>query len=248
MKTFDLISNSFNETVSKAVRKNREDIRTQAPATVISTKDYKKHQCLSIELDIRDIYSMKDATVLQAVKLEKVFVKLPRFGGWKFRFPVAVGDKVTVHWSDKDLSQYLDGTGTTVAQDISEVGELEDCWVELGFGTRKNHNNPDLLNLEVEGKGTKLTITPEGNVTMITEGNISTTAKGTHYFKSSAMTIDNDVTITGNLTVNKTTTLVGNVAASADMGVSGTVTINGVVVNGHTHTSPETGASTGGMQ
>ncbi len=277
-RTYDMAAKSFSEHVNNRVQELKQNSYKTIPATVISTKDYEELQCLSVEFSIRDIFNRKDASVLESVRLEKVFVRLPKFGGWKFMYPVSEGDPVVLYWSHRDLSTFLDGDGSSIAQPITEIGELNDCFIELGFGTRKNHNKPHLKNLILSQDATTLTITPAGDVTMVTEGNISTTATGTHFLKSSHLTIDNSVTINENLTVLGNSTTEGNtttqgttestgiITATAgvhastyaglgggaasfavDMNINGTVTINGVEVNTHTHLDAE-GRSTGIMQ
>ncbi|CAH9012842.1 putative baseplate assembly protein [Vibrio phage 501E54-1] len=259
-RTYDMITNSLTEHTNSRTEELKQNIYKSIPAMIIGVDDYEKHQCVSVEFLIRDIFNKKDATILEAVRLEKVFVRLPKFGGWKFKYPIQKGNEVVLHWSHKDLSKFLDGDGSSVSQSITEVGELEDCFVELGFGTRKNHNNPSLHNLILTQKATTITITPEGHISLTTDGDISTIAKGSHFLKSSHLTIDNSVTINENLSVGGTTTSTGVVTArsgvhastyaglgggaanfAVDIGINGTVTINGVVVNTHTHTNPEGG-------
>ena len=259
-KTYDMITNSFSEHANSRTEELKQNNYKSIPAIITGVDSYEKHQCVSVEFLIRDIFNKKDATILESVQLEKVFVRLPKFGGWKFKYPVKKGNEVILHWSHKDLSKFLDGDGSSVSQSITEVGEIEDCFVELGFGTRKNHNSPSLDNLILMQDATSITITPEGNITTTTDGNVYTIAKGTHFLKSEHLTIDNSVTINKNLLVKGTTESTGIITATAgvhastyaglsggaaafavDIGVTGTVTINGVVVNNHTHTNPEGG-------
>lgn len=264
--TYDMISNSLTEHTNTRTEELKQNNYKTIPAVITGVDSYEKLQCVSVEFSIRDIFDRKNSTILESVKLEKVFVRLPKFGGWKFKYPVAKGDEVVLHWSHKDLSRFLDGDGSSVAQSITEVGEIEDCFVELGFGTRKNHNDPSLKNLILMQSATNITITPEGDISIDTEGNISTTAKGTHYLKSSHLTVDNSVTIKENLIVEGTTESTGVVTAlsgvhastyagieggaasfEVDIGVNGVVTINNVVVNDHTHDNPE-GGDVGAMK
>lgn len=276
-RTYDMANTSFTENVNKKVNEFREGLYIAIPATVVGVQDYETLQCLDVVPVINDIYTRKDASVLKVQTLRKVFVKLHNAGGWKFNFPVAIGDKATLHWSHKDLSKWLDGDGGNVDQSVTELAELNDCWIELGFGTRKVNNKPSLTDVVLEGPATKITVTPEGVVTAETSG--------TSYLKSSHHTIDTDVTITKNLLVEGNTTTNGNnttdgntltkgttestgiitatsgvYAASyaglggggatfnVDMGITGTVTINGVVINTHTHNVILEGQPTGGPQ
>lgn len=278
MPTYDISVSSLKERMQQNAAAKAMEEYTVLPAKVISTKDYVKHQCLSIEVLISDIYETKNQEDAGTIKLEKVFVRLPCFGGWQFRYPVSAGDPVMVYWSRKDLSQFLDGFGDKVSQNFNDLAGLEDCFVELGGGTRKNHNNPHLKNLEIEGPNTIMTITPDGNITTTTGGNITCTAGGTYDITASHLTIHNDTTITDNLLVQGNTVIdgtlgiggattsqgavnalsgvfastyagVGGGAASfgVDMGINGTVTINGININTHTH-NDSLGAPTTGPQ
>lgn len=272
MTTYDVAVSSLKEKLLESASKVSEQEYTTLPARITNTKDYEKLQCVSVEVLIQDLYETKGQVEAGTIKLEKVFVNLPRFGGWKFRFPVSVGDPVTLYWSRKDLSQYLDGFGDVVTQQVNDVAGLEDCFVKLEGGTRKNHNNPSLTNLEIEGKNTKITVTPSGDITTTTSGNIKCTAQGSYDITASHLTVNNDTTIKGNLTVEGDTTTQGTTTSdgvvnanagvyastyaglgggsasfAVDMGINGTVTINGVNVNTHIHTDAE-GRPTGVME
>ncbi len=269
-KVYNLATESFTENVNKRVHEAFENIYIAIPAKVVNTDHYESLQCVSVEFSIRDIYTRKNAAILESVTLEKVFVKLHDAGGFKIKSPVSKGDYVTLHWSHKDLGDWLDGDGTSVAQSTTDRASLEDCWVDLGFGTRKDHTNPSKTDLIIEGPNTNITITPTGVITA--------TTSGTSYIKSSHHTIDTDVTITKNLLVQGNTTTDGNVQTGGsttsqgvvnalagvyastyagvgggaatfevDMEINGTVTINGITVNTHTHLDAE-GRSTQGPQ
>lgn len=272
MPTYDVAVSSLKEKLNQSAARKSQEEYTTLPARVTNTKDYEKHQCLSVEVLIKDIFETKNQEDAGTIKLEKIFVQLPRFGGWKFRYPVSNNDPVTIWWSRKDLSKFLDGFGDVVSQRINDVAGLEDCFITLEGGTRKNHNNPNLKNLEIEGPNTKMTITPEGDITTTTGGSIKCTADGTYDITASHLIIHNDTTITENLTVNKnvsiggTTTSTGIIHANSgvyastyagtgggsanfavDMGINGTVTINGLNLNTHTHLDDQ-GVPTSGPQ
>jgi hypothetical protein len=268
---YDMGGVSLKENIDKRARDfNRENLYIGIPAIVTNVDDYEDLQCVDVQILINDLYTWKNNTILTSPKIGKVFVALPSGGGFTNKMPVSVGNKVRLCWSHRDLSNFLDGDGSAVDQIASSVSELEDCWVELGFGTRRNNQSPSKDNYIIEGPNTKITITPDGVVTVDTSG--------TSYLKSSHHTIDTDVTITKNLLVQGNTTTDGNnntggvtisqgiinglsgvQAASyagvgggaatfnVDMGITGTVTINGIVVNTHTHID-STGGTTQGPQ
>ncbi len=212
------------------------------PAIITGIQDYEAYQCLDVKISIDEVYVTRNDYVQEGLELKKKFVSLPYSGGFSIQQPVAVGDPVKLCWANKSLGQYLDGSGGSVTVNTKEIAELEDCWVELKGGTHKNNTNPSTKNFIIEGPKTKFTITPEGDVTLVTEGSSS--------IKSSKHTIDTDVEITGKLDVKGqsyhhagmfSTTYAGLAGTTApasfevNVNVDGTFSINGTPVNGHDH-------------
>lgn len=233
------------------------------PAEVVSVEDYETLQCVSVRALINDIFVERDNLVLESITLKKVFVALPRSGDFLIKQPVKVGDIVRLCWSHRDLGAYLDSDGGAVDINVNEIAQIEDCWVELGFGTRKNNNKPSLTDFIIKGPKTEIVIKPSGDITINTEG--------TSYIKSSHHTVDTDMTITGNLQVDGNTNIDGNLGVTGTSNLSGmvtaasgvqaasyagtgasnvmlgNVTIGGITVNNHTHPT-DGGGSTGPMQ
>ena len=261
---YDFFSKSLKDSVFARRNQASDHNFKGIPAEVVGVSDYEGLQCLDVRALINDIYVERDNLVLESITLKKVFVALPRSGGFSIKQPVGVGDIVRLCWAHRDLGAFLDGDGSSVDININEIAQIEDCWVELGFGTRKNHTNPSLKNLVIEGPSTEIVITPEGVVTV--------NNAGTSYIKSSHHTVDTDMTITGNTQIDGTLTVSGaadfestvlaqgalsaqsgtfsstyagfaGVSAPAtfnvDMNITGTVTIDGINVNTHIHTDAE---------
>jgi hypothetical protein len=264
------------ELIQKALTDfTREDLYISIPATVTEVNEYETKQVVSVKPVINDEY--KDNQLVKAITIKSVFVKIPSGGGFSIKLPIAVGDLVTLHWAHRNISTFLDGQGADVDEPIDMVADIRDCWVTHGFGTRSNNQKPSQKDYIVVGPNSKHTITPEGKSTLelpkttqtiLPNGNMTTETEGTSYIKSSDHTIDTDVTITGNLHVigdsatdgklsSETGTFsptysgpLGGGAGSMTIGditSSGTVTINGITVNGHDHSNPE-GGNTGPMQ
>lgn len=255
---------NLSENTRKLIDEMREGLPLAIPAIITNTSDYESLQCVSVEFAIRDIFPTKADAELDTVKLEKVFVKLLHAGGFKVKCPVHKGDLVTLQWSHKDLGKFLDSDGSIIAQNVTEIADLEDCWVELGFGTRRKHTNPSVDNFIIEGEGTTVTITPSGDVTLKTDNNVRVEAGGSSYLKSSHHTVDTNMTITKNLKVKGNTMVDGTTDSqgalsghagvygstfagiggskanfAVDMKINGTVKINGININTHTHTGNE---------
>lgn len=251
---YDFFYKPLSQSVVERQQKVDIDNYKSLPATITKVSDYEELQCVDVQIAIDDVYVTRADMVLEKLTLKKVFVSLMNSGGFSIKQPVSVGDPVKLSWASKDISKYLDGTGGNVSVSINELANLQDCWVELRGGTRKNHTKPSVDNLVIEGGATEIVITPKGEVTINTSG--------TSYLKSEKHTIDTDVEITGNLVVKKNTTTEGETYAQSGVfastyaglaGVSapaifevdmqiegdttqtGTFTINGVVVNTHNH-------------
>lgn len=211
----------------------RETIFIGMPALVTSIEDYETYQCVNVLPIFNDIYPKHNDTILESQVLKKVFVLLPTAGNWSIKFPVSVGDKVTLNWSHKDLGTWLDSDGDdTIDQSILEDAGLEDCWVELAGGTRKNHQNPSKDNFIIEGPETTITITPEGNVTMVTSGTTSLTSSG--------HTINADTQINGSLTVS-------DVINAPTIEADTSLTVASKEVDSHNHTVTEGDTVTGDL-
>ena len=258
---YDFLSKPYQQAVIERKQEQRLINFKGAPAIVVGVQDYEELQCLDVQVAIDDIYVRRNNLVLESIILKKQFVSLPNSGGFMIKQPVKVGDPCRLKWSHKDLGQYLDGSGGKVQLNINETGEIEDCWVELDGGTRKNNTKPSVDNFIIEGPETKITIKPAGDVEIITSG--------TTLLQSSGHTIDAPTTsITGTLEVQGATTLLSTLVTTGvttssggilsptyagiggapatmsadliltgDLTQTGTFTVNGVVVNNHDHSS-----------
>jgi hypothetical protein len=170
--TYDMGAMSYNENISKRIAQfTREDLYIGIPARVVGVDDYESLQCVDVQPVFDDVHIKKNSTVLEAVTIKKVFVKLPSGGGFNIKLPVSKGDLCTLNYAHKDLGEWLDSVGDeNIAQSVFKIANVEDCWVDLGFGTRKTHQNPSADNLVIEGPNTTITITPSGDLTADTVG------------------------------------------------------------------------------
>lgn len=228
--------------IKKFIRLFREDtLRIAIPARVVNTDSYEKDQTVTVKPVIDYIYPNYNNAILKSNTIPNVFVKLPEGGGFKIKLPVKQGDLCTLHWSHKDLDEFLNGTGDDVTQSKKLVGEMGDCWVELGFGTRKVNQSPSQTDLIIEGDSTTITITPSGEVSVVTSG--------TSTVKSSGHTIDAPTTnITGTLTVEGDTTVNANITATGTssaqtVAASTSLTVAGTEMAEHAHGGVSRGSS-----
>ncbi len=169
---YDFFSKSLKDVVFSRRNQASDHNFKGIPAEIVGVSDYEGMQCVDVRASINDVYVEKDNLTLESITLKRVFVSLPNSGGFTWKRPVKVGDKVRLSWAHRDLGAYLDGDGSRVDVNINEIAQIEDCWVTLDGGTRKSHTNPSLENLIIEGPNTEITITPDGKVSITSKGNI----------------------------------------------------------------------------
>jgi len=242
--TYDFFSKSLKDIALN--RNNQEVIQDYKgiPAEVVGVSDYEEYQCVDVKFLINDTYIERDNLVLESLTLKRVFVALQSSGGFSIKQPVAVGDKVRLNWAHRDLGDFLDGDGSAVTLKVTEKGRIEDCWVELGFGTRKSNTSPSLTDFIIEGPSTLITITPEGNCSLVNNGttinidptgNVSLVTNGTSSITSSAHTITAPTVINGILTITGDVIMGSNLAVAGIADITGELSSGGALVTGHTH-------------
>lgn len=159
---------TVKDTVSKEVFSIiNQNIRTTLPAIVVNVEDYPTLQCIDVQPLIGSTYT--DGDTYKSPKIKKVFVKMPNSGTFKETYPIKVDDVVTLHWTNKDLNEYLNQSSKNefAFPDEDDRWELNGVYVTVGFGTRSDNQSPDPDNyvFKTENGGYSLVITPSGNVT-----------------------------------------------------------------------------------
>lgn len=239
-RSLDIGIPSVPQLIQSAITEfTKEDLYIGIPVKVTDVSEYESKQVVSVQPLINDTY--KDGITLTAPTLRSIFVKLPSGGGFAIKLPIAVGDLATLHYSHRDISTFLDGTGSPVNNPIERSIDIKDCWVTHGFGTRSNHQNPSVTDLIIKGPNTTITITPDGILTAETSGQST--------IKSSKHIIDAPETeITGTLKVIGDVTNLANVATtgtttSGVIEASTSLKINNVEVKDHVHGGVTSGGS-----
>ena len=193
------------KTVREVVREElstftKEDLMLGVPVEVVDASKYEDTQCVDLIPLISDVY--EDGVVLHPQIIRSVFVRLQEAGGFKVKFPVHVGDKGFLQYGRRDLTAFLSGDGSSVEVAIDDQVKLNDCYVELGFGTRSTHQAPNKDNFILEGENTSIVITPEGEISVTTKGNVSVVTEGNATIECSEAKIDSPTTqCTGDLDV-----------------------------------------------
>lgn len=197
-----------------------DDLYIAIPATVVGVSDYEELQVVNVKPSIDLIFTEYNDHVVKSNVIKKVFVKLPAAGGFSVTWPILVGDLVTLHWSHRDLGDFLDGSGDDIEQSKHDVANIEDCWVSVGFGTRKNNQSPSATDLVLKNENLTVTITPEGNIDVET--------LGTSTVKSSLHKVDTDQLVTGNQTVGGATAIQGTLDVVGNTSILGNTAVTGI--------------------
>ena len=234
--------NPLFETGTRAVKEvikdeidifTKEDLMIAVPARVIGIQDYTSLQCVDVQPVINP--SWIDGRTVAAPAIRKVFVKLPSGGAFNITYPIAAGDLVTLHYSHKDLSAWLDSGGEgNITQNVDRLPEERDCWVTHGFGTRSNNSRPNKDNIEITSvKGSNFTIlvlNPDGEISISSSTSINVNSPDVTVTASSGATIKANTTIEGNLNVT------GDIGATnVDATVEVTAAVGTVSLSTHTH-------------
>lgn len=159
---------TVKDTVSAEVFNNiNQNIRISLPAIVLNVEGFATTQCIDVQPLIGTTYS--DGDTSNAPRIKKVFVKFPNAGTFKETYPVKVDDLVTLHWTHKDLTAYLNLGSKTEATlpDHDDKWSMNDVYATVGFGTRGDNQSPDPDNyrFSTEDGSYTLVITPTSNVT-----------------------------------------------------------------------------------
>lgn len=208
-RVVDLASKSVPEIVQDSIQTYKiEDFYIGIPAVVASNKDYEEQQVLDVIPLIDDVY--KDGVIVQPPLLRSIFVKLRSGGGFSELLPVKAGDLVTLHYTHRNLTTFLDGRGSAVEVPIDLMGGLKDCYATIGFGTRSVNQKPSVTDYILVGPNTKQTTKPDGTqISEFPNTTLTINPNGTVNLVTSALyTIDApDTLIKGTLTVDGATTL-----------------------------------------
>lgn len=248
-RSLDISSKTPAET-TKEILSNyiQSDLLVCMPAEVINVDDYSDTQCVDVRPLISDVY-LADGTTLKAAQINKVFVQLQSAGGFTTKLPVKVGNKVVLHFSHKSLSDYLSGDGEAVDSTVNDKQMLNDVCATLGFGSRLNNQSPHPDNYILEGDNTSVTITPSGQISVITERKVSVITKedvdveteANVNVKCATFTVDAPEShFTGNVTVD------GNLSVGMNLTVTGIIQGTGAITSATSVGAPSFAGSGGG--
>lgn len=201
-RVYDLSISSVMEQIDERLSDFlTDDLLIGIPARVVKDSDYESDQTVDVQpvLDSKLI----DDRVLTAPVIKKVFVKLPSGGDFSILIPIKIGDLVTLHYSHKAISSWLDGEGDQLTQSSRFIAQDRDCWVTHGFGTRKVNQSPSQTDFIIKGPKTTFTFDPTGAVTLDTEADVLVKTTGNSKIESVTHTVAANMIVEGTLTVQQ---------------------------------------------
>ncbi|EFS23470.1 hypothetical protein FSEG_01077 [Fusobacterium necrophorum D12] len=197
------------EFVQAMIQDANNEIHTSLPA-VITEVNHAAGTCTVQIIPKRELCGQ----VMSYPPLIDVKLDFLKFGGWKFQFPRKAGDKVWIGFSEATLSE-----DTSLERfSLNEPYIIGSC--ENGY----EENAEDII---LEGKGTRIEIRGNGDITITTGSN--------EMFINSNITLNGDLTHNGNTTQVGNTEQSGNVSVEGSVGASVDVTGGGISLKGHTH-------------
>lgn len=255
---------------------NAPEINTSYPGFIYNF-DPASQTCdvqLAIEnlfIGYENAYSLKPSQ-----RLQKVPVKFTQGGGWFFTHPVPDGTPCMVDFAQRGIDHWLfeakdkaGMNGIKPAPAFSQLFSHENATCTIGTQpipkAIPGFNN-DVMELRNADRSQRLTFHSDGKVEIITgaakititkdsEISIEVEAKAT--VKAPQIILDGDTTVTKSLTVQggmsvsggsgATSTITGDFVIQGNTTQTGSMTINGIQVDGHDHTNPE-GGDTGPMK
>lgn len=214
---YDFWGKSTAENIYRhAVQYQQESLYIAIPCRIENVDRYETDQVADARILINDQYVAVLGKTIKQRTIKNIFVRLKGGGGFEEKHPIKVGDLAALYFSHKDLTAFLAGDGSDVDVSIADRGKLNDCWIELGFGTKSNNYKPSLTDLIVKGPNSTATTKPDG--THIYENQYCTTthaADGAVSMTNSAgaaFSLNTD----GSVTINGTTILPnGNIITAA---------------------------------
>ena len=243
---------------------NAPDINTSYPGHIYNF-DAATQTC-EVQLAIENLFvGYAQAYTLQPKqRLQGVPVQFIQGGGWSLTHPVPDGTPCYVHFSQRGIDHWLDKNsdaaglvGSRPAPAFSQlfshnaavctIGTQPLPKVIGGFAgdvtELRNADRSQRLTLHGDGKIELLTGAAKITITKDSEIMIEVTSKAT--VKSPQIFLDGDTTVTKSLTVLGGMSVSGGsggtMSITGDMVQQGSFTINGIKVDGHTHTNPEGG-------
>lgn len=145
-------------------RKFISQLYTSLPAEVIRVDEFQSLQVVDVKPLISSLHA--DGVEVKDPVIYKVPVILLGGGGALISVPIAVGDKVMLCFSMKDIDTWKQGNGKGVIADTNRLHDITDAVAIPGLFPQGNNLGPDAENLKIKYKGSEIAIKKNGDVTI----------------------------------------------------------------------------------
>lgn len=210
-------------------------------------------------------------------RLKKVPVQFTQGGGWAVTHPVPDGTPCYVHFAQRGITHWLSEDKSEAgfvngkpAPAFSQLFSHNSAVCIVGnqpIPRAISSFQSDLFELRNADRGQRVSLHGDGKIEIMTgaakivitkDSKIEIEVTSEAVVKAPKITLDGDTTVTKSLTVmggmavsgtvgGNTMSITGTTNYSGNITQTGSYTINGVAVNGHTHTNPE-GGNVGSMK
>lgn len=243
--------NLIREVIDRRIESTlRNSVFTSIPATVLNVSDYEGQCIVDVQPCLADI-NPSDNIAIPFPVIPDVPVMVYSGGGAVVTVPIAVGDKVWLQFSMRNMENWLEGDEKNVSiPNDTRTFHLKDAVAFPCVYQKTNNPNPNPDDLELRYNDSIVRLKKDGNITISTKGNIVVEeAVDIEINNSGNMTINTEgnteinVTGTTTLTSNGDVTIdTGNTTITGDLRVDGGVSVgedvntdSGISLNNHPH-------------
>lgn len=144
---------------------SRESLYTALPAVVTAVTDFNGKQVVDVKPTIKRKY--EDGTAEDTAPIFNVPVVFPAGGGGLFSFPMAVGDKVLLIFSMRDLDNWSigDGSGATDAESARSHSNTDAIAIP-GLFPGASNLSPSATDCELKFKDQSVRLEAGGNTVL----------------------------------------------------------------------------------
>ena len=167
-----------------AIESMLADLHTCMPGRV-EEYDAAKQMATVKPLLKRRIVHQDGSELLESLpSIPNVPISFMRSANFFLSFPIAVGDIVTLHFAERSLDNYLEGTGEDTDPDEFRMHDLADAIAVPGFYPFKKPigdiSSTNVV-LGMDNSGAQVHITPDGVVKIGSNFSVDAAVKGTTY-------------------------------------------------------------------
>lgn len=250
---------------------NAPDINTGYPGHIYNFDPVSQTCEVQLAIENLFVGYKEAYTLQPKQRLQKVPVQFIQGGGWSLTHPVPDGTPCYVHFSQRGIDHWLAENKSTAGLKNGRPAPAFSQLFSHNAATCTIGNQPipkaipgfqgDVTELRNADRSQRLTLHGNGQIEIITgaakivitkdsEILIDVTSKAT--VKAPQIILDGDTTVTKSLTVQggmavsgsvggATATFTGDFKISGNTTQTGSMTINGIKVDGHVHSNPEGG-------